>query len=191
MTVPTQALIERQFETEPHPKSILSPWAFTYNLYYSTKKRQHSFGILLVASVGLLPLFRVVHVFFYKNKVYKKMRLKSSKILRKSFDNHEAQLPKLSVFIGQKAIFCSYCFQNVKDGIQIQVYNINNESVYHSSQFISVKVKKNLRKSRAQFWEKLRKLRLRQSSDFLIKKRVVKFRSTNRIFTYNPKKINC
>ena len=32
--------------------------------------------------------------------------------------------------------------QNVKDGIQIQVYDINNESVSHFSQFISVKVKK-------------------------------------------------
>ena len=61
--------------------------------------------------------------------------------------------------------------QNVKDRIiQIHVYNIINESVNHSSQFISVKVKKNLRKSEAQFREKLRKLRLRQNNDFLIKK---------------------
>ena len=50
--------------------------------------------------------------------------------------------------------------------------NINNESVTHFSQFISVKVNKNLRKSQAQFREKLRKLRLRQNNDFLIKKRV-------------------
>ena len=41
-----------------------------------------------------------------------------------------------------------------------------------SSQFISVKAKKNLRKSQAQFREKLRKLRLRQNNNFLIKKRV-------------------
>ena len=54
--------------------------------------------------------------------------------------------------------------------MQIQVYNINNEGVNHSSQFISVKVKKTLRKSQAQFQEKLRKLRLRQNNDFLIKK---------------------
>ena len=54
------------------------------------------------------------------------------KILR-----NEAQYPKLSVFIGQ------YCIQNVKDGFQIQIYNISNESVNHSSQFISVQVKKN------------------------------------------------
>ena len=75
-------------------------------------------------------------------------------------------------FIGQKAVFHCYCIQNVVDGIQIQVYNIINDSVNHSSQFISVKVKKNLRKSKAQFREMLRKLRLRQNNDFLIKKSV-------------------
>ena len=69
-------------------------------------------------------------------------------------------------------MFCCYCIQNVKDGIQIQVYNIINDSVNHSSQFISVKVKKTLRKSQAQFREKLRKLRLRQNNFFLIKKNV-------------------
>ena len=65
-------------------------------------------------------------------------------------------------------MFCCCCIQNVKDGIQIQVYNTNNESVNHVSQFISVKVKKNFRKSQAQVQEKLRKLRLRHG--FLIKK---------------------
>ena len=60
----------------------------------------------------------------------------------------------------------------MKDGIQIQVYDIINESVNHSSQFISVKVMKNLRKSQAQFREMLRRSRLRQNNDFLIKKRV-------------------
>ena len=57
-----------------------------------------------------------------------------------------------------------------KDGIQIQVYHITNESVNHSSQFTSLKVKKNLRESQVQFREKLRKLRLRQNIGFLIKK---------------------
>jgi len=51
------------------------------------------------------------------------------------------------------------------------VYNINSESVSHFSKFISVRVKKNLRKSQAQFREKLRKLRLRQYDGILIKKR--------------------
>ena len=37
-------------------------------------------------------------------------------------------------------------------------------------QFISAKVKKHLRKSQAQFRKKLRKLRLRQNNDVLIKK---------------------
>ena len=72
------------------------------------------------------------------------------------------QFPKLRVFIGQKLVFRRNCIQNARDGIQIQVYNINNESVNHFRQFISVKVKKNLRKSQAQSQEKLRKLRLRQ-----------------------------
>ena len=66
-----------------------------------------------------------------------------------------------------------------KDGIQSQVYNINNESVNHLSQFISVKVKKNLRKSQAQFLEKLRKLRLRQNDGFLIKEKRVHHRGLN------------
>ena len=92
------------------------------------------------------------------------------KILRKSKENHEAQFPKLSVFIGKKSVFRRYCFQNVKDGIQTHAYTIINDSVNHSSQLISVKVKKTLRKSQAQFREKLRKLRLMQNNDFLIKK---------------------
>ena len=70
-------------------------------------------------------------------------------------------------------VFCHYCIQNVKDVIQTHVYNIINYSVNHSSQFISVKVKKKLRKSQAQFQEKLRKLRLRQNNDFLITKCVI------------------
>ena len=92
------------------------------------------------------------------------------KILRKSQESHEAQFPKFSVFIGQKSIFHRYCIQNAKDGIQTHVYNINNESVNHFSQFISVRVKKNLRKYHAQFREKLRKLRFRQNDGFLRKK---------------------
>ena len=94
------------------------------------------------------------------------------KILRTSLESRKAQFPKSSVFIGQKSIIRRYCIQNVKDGIQIHVYNIINDSVTHSSQFISVKVRKNLRKSEAQFREKLRKLRLKQNDSFLIKKRV-------------------
>ena len=72
-----------------------------------------------------------------------------TKISRKSQENPEDEFPKLSFFIGQKSIFRHYSIQNVKDGTQIRVYKINNESVIHFSQFISVKVKKNSRKSQA------------------------------------------
>ena len=55
------------------------------------------------------------------------------KVLRKSLENHEAQFPEFSVFIGKKLIIRRYCIQNVKDGVQMQVCNINNESVDHFS----------------------------------------------------------
>ena len=55
-------------------------------------------------------------------------------------------------------VFRCYYIQNVKDGIQIQVYNIINDSVNHSSQFISVKVRKNLRKSQVQFGGNVKKI---------------------------------
>ena len=53
--------------------------------------------------------------------------------------------------------------------MSFDVYKIKKESLIHFSQFTSVKVKKNLRKSQVQFREKLRKLRLRQIDGFLIK----------------------
>ena len=49
-------------------------------------------------------------------------------------------------------------------------FTISITSVNHFSQFTSIKVKKNLRKSQVQFREKLRKLTLRQNYGFLIKK---------------------
>ena len=79
-------------------------------------------------------------------------------------------------------MFRRYCIQIVIDGIQIQVYNINNEIAHYFSQFILVKVKKNVSKSQAQFQEKLRKSKLRQNNDFLIKKNVY--------FVFNARKIN-
>ena len=75
--------------------------------------------------------------------------------------------------LAKKLIFRHYYIQNVKDGIQIRLSNINKESVSNFSQFISVKVNKNVRKSQAQFQKKLRKLRLRQNDDILIKKTLV------------------
>ena len=73
------------------------------------------------------------------------------KIFRKSSENLEAQFPKFSIFIGQNSIFRRYCMRTARDEIQIQEYNINIESINHFSQFISVKVKKNLRESQAHF----------------------------------------
>ena len=86
-----------------------------------------------------------------------------------SYEFYEAQFPKFNAFNGQMSIFRRYCIQNFKDEIQIQLYNINNESVSHFSQRISVKGKRILRKSQAQFLEKLRKLKLGQIDDFLLK----------------------
>ena len=57
--------------------------------------------------------------------------------------------------------------------MQFQLYNIINESVNHSSQYISVNDKKNLRKSQAHFREMVRKLSLKQNNDFLIKRQCV------------------
>ena len=79
-------------------------------------------------------------------------------------------------------MFRRYCIQIVIDGIQIQVHNINNEIAHYFSQFILVKVKKNLSKSQAQFQEKLRKSKLRQNYDFLIKKRVFRVQCTDNQF---------
>ena len=84
--------------------------------------------------------------------------------------SHEAQFQKMYCFYWPKSIFRHYCIQKVRDTFQISVYNINNDGVSHFSEFISVKVKKNLRTSQAQFREKLRTLRLRQNEGFLIKK---------------------
>ena len=50
-------------------------------------------------------------------------------------------------------------------------YTILIRKVNHFSQLILVKVKKNLRTFQAQFREKLRKLRFKQSNGFLIKKK--------------------
>ena len=66
--------------------------------------------------------------------------------------------------------FVIIAFKIVKDGSHTQVYKLGKESVTRFSQLISVSVKKILRKSQPQFWEKLRKLRLRKNDGFLIKK---------------------
>ena len=40
------------------------------------------------------------------------------KILRKSYENHEAQFPRFSVFYWAKSMFRRYCSRNVKDRIK-------------------------------------------------------------------------
>ena len=81
------------------------------------------------------------------------------KITRINFQNLVSLLDKNRYFI-------VISFKILK--MEFKLYN--NKGVNHSSQFISVKVKKKLRKSPAQFREKLRKLRLRQNDGILIKK---------------------
>ena len=57
--------------------------------------------------------------------------------------------------------FVVIAFKIVKDGIQVQVYNINNESVTYFSQFISVKAEKDLRKSQASISGKVKQIEAR------------------------------
>ena len=76
-----------------------------------------------------------IHV-FYKKKVYKKMLLKWSNSKGKFLENHKAQLPKVSAFIGQKSRLRHYYMQNVKDRFQIPVYMIYKEKLTNLSQFI-------------------------------------------------------
>ena len=72
----------------------------------------------------------------------------------------------------EKIDITSLLHSNVRDGTQILVYKISKESKTHFRQFVSVKVKKVLRKSQAEFCEKFRELRLRPNGGFLVKKRV-------------------
>ena len=95
------------------------------------------------------------------------MKLKSPQ----SSENHKTQFPNFSTFVDQKSNLRNYCIKNVKDGIQIGVYKLSKENVTNFSQFISIKVKGILRKSQAQFKEKLRKLKLMQNDLYITKKR--------------------
>ena len=81
-------------------------------------------------------------------------------------------LRKFCVFIDQKSIFHLYCFYNVKNGIQLPAYNINKECVNHFSQFISIKVKKNLRKISRSISGKVKKIEVEADRRFSYKKRV-------------------
>ena len=76
--------------------------------------------------------------------------------------------------LGKSRLFCHSCIQTLKDEIQNQVYKSNDQSIALFSLFISVQAEKHLTKSKAQFREKLRKLRPRQNEYFLISKPVLR-----------------
>ena len=107
--------------------------------------------------IGLV--LRVLDTRFYIRKKFIGKWGSNGQNLKKIVRKSGGSIAKIFLLTKHR-FFRRHCFQNVKDRIQIQVYNINNESVNHSSQFISVKVEKKLRKSQVKFWEKLRKLRL-------------------------------
>ena len=87
--------------------------------------------------------------------------------------HHKTPLSQLSALVGQKSILCHHNIKKVKEKIKIWEYKICRERVSHTSQFSSVTAKKIIRKSKAQFWKKLRKLRLKQNDGFLIMKHVL------------------
>ena len=91
------------------------------------------------------------------------------KILRKS----RGSISKIKCFYRQKnRYFVVIAFKMLKMEFKFKYTILLTIVINHSSQFLSEKVKKNFRKFEAQFREKLRKLRLRQNNDFLIKKNV-------------------
>ena len=149
--------------------NICSPIRILYVLdriwnYLSTEcKEAQTFRVLDALNISYT-------FFFIRKKFIRKWgsnRRNLKKIVRKSRGSNS----KIKCFYKPKIDnFIVIAFKILKDGVHIQVYNSINESVNHFNQFISVQVKKNLRKSQAQFREKLRKLRLRQNNDFLIKK---------------------
>ena len=111
-------------------------------------------------------------LFFIRKKFIRKWgsnRQNLKKIVRKS----RGSISKIKCFYRPKIGISSLLHSKCQRWNSNSSYSINNESVSHSSQFISVKVRKNLRKSQAQYLEMLRKLRLRQNNDFLIKKKRV------------------
>ena len=69
--------------------------------------------------------------------------------------------------LAKQAIPGTYYIQTEKDGNQIRVNAINKASVTNSSWFNEVKIEKMLRKSQAQFCEKLRELSLKPMMVFL------------------------
>ena len=82
-----------------------------------------------------MPLSLFLHVFFIRKSLLE-TEAQTSQNLKKILRKSEGSISKIKCFIGQKSTFHHYFIQNVKDGIQIQVYNINNGCLTHFSQFI-------------------------------------------------------
>ena len=75
-------------------------------------------------------------------------------------------MQNLEFLLAKNQYFVVVAFKMLKMEFKFKYKILNNEDGTHFSQFISGKVKKNLRKSQAQFREKVRKLRLRQNDGF-------------------------
>ena len=54
-----------------------------------------------------------------------------AKILVNSQGNHKAQIPKFSVFAGQKSTFRDHFIKNFKGGLQIRLSKISKENATH------------------------------------------------------------
>ena len=114
-----------------------------------------------------------IYTFFFIRKKFIRKWGSNGQNLKKILRESRGSISEMYCFYWPNIDIRRYCIENNKDGIQIQVHNINSETLNHFSQLISVKVKKNLRKSQAQFRDKLRKLRLRQIDGFFQKKHVI------------------
>ena len=81
--------------------------------------------------------------------------------------DHQLFCFQIEVFVGQHSIFRDHYIQNVIEMHKNSGMEDKQENVTHLSQSISLKAKKILRKSQAQFRENLTKLRPRQNDTFL------------------------
>ena len=100
--------------------------------------------------------YSYIHVFFYIRKMFIIKWDSNGQNFKTILRNLQGSISKIEWFLVKNRYYVIIThIQNVKDGIQIGVYEINQENVARFSQFISGKVKK---------------LRLRQNDGFLIKK---------------------
>ena len=72
-----------------------------------------------------------VHVFYRKKSIRKWSS--NDQNFKEIFRKSRGSISKNLLFIGQKSIFRNFCIYIVKDGIQIRLNKIMNESVIHFS----------------------------------------------------------